>query len=301
MVCLQVVDDPVEDQWTYHAVADVILGHSLLRSFPEVDPDRIGLTGISWGGYLACIVSAVDGRFPFTAPVYGCGFLGEDSTWLGTFEKMGKEKAAKWLSLWDPSRYLPGTRMPMLWLNGTNDFAYPLGSYQKSYRLPRGERTLVIRVRMRHAHGGPGERPEEIRAFADALFRGGPPMTRITGQGVGPYVGGLRLPGPGRQGGAQLHEGLRQVAEAPLGDRSGGAFTRPRRGGGPGGGHGVLPQCGGRAWTRGERRAQRALKGPEGAVGCAGGTAGKRWSPGASAYNARGPGKRRGIPAGVRS
>ncbi len=179
------IDDPVEDQWTYHAVADVILGHSLLRSFPEVDPDRIGLTGISWGGYLACIVSAVDGRFRFTAPVYGCGFLGEDSTWLGTFEKMGKEKAAKWLSLWDPSRYLPGTRMPMLWLNGTNDFAYPLGSYQKSYRLPRGERTLVIRVRMRHAHGGPGERPEEIRAFADALFRGGPPMTRITGQGVG--------------------------------------------------------------------------------------------------------------------
>ena len=43
------VGDAAEDQWTYHAVAGVIRGHSLIRSFPEVDPDRIGVTGISWG------------------------------------------------------------------------------------------------------------------------------------------------------------------------------------------------------------------------------------------------------------
>lgn len=178
------VDGPPEDQWTYHAVAAVLLGHSLLRSFPEVDAGKVGVTGISWGGFLTCIVSAVDPRFRFAAPVYGCGFLGEDSAWLGTFEKMGKERAEKWLGLWDPSRYLARTRMPMLWLNGTNDFAYPLGSYRKSYRLPAGERTLCIRVRMAHAHGGPGEKPEEIHAFANALFKGGAPLARITGQGM---------------------------------------------------------------------------------------------------------------------
>jgi cephalosporin-C deacetylase-like acetyl esterase len=178
------IDAPEGDQWTYHAVAAVLLGHSLLRSFPEVDAERIGVTGISWGGYLTCIVSAVDPRFRFAAPVYGCGFLGEDSTWLGTFERMGKEKAEKWLGLWDPSRYLARTRMPMLWVNGTNDFAYPMGSYQKSYRLPPGERTLAIRVRMAHAHGGPGEKPEEIHALANALFRGGAPLAKVTGQGA---------------------------------------------------------------------------------------------------------------------
>jgi dienelactone hydrolase len=178
------IEQPERDQWTYHAVAGAILGHSLLRSLPEVDPDRIGVTGISWGGYLTCIVSSIDTLFKFAAPVYGCGFLGEDSTWLGTFEKMGKEKAERWLKLWDPSQHLPRTAMPMLWVNGTNDFAYPLGSYQKSYRLPKSERTLAIRVRMAHAHGGPGEKPEEIHAFANALFRGGAPLARITGQGV---------------------------------------------------------------------------------------------------------------------
>ena len=78
--------DPVADQWTYHAVAAVILAHSLIRSFPEVDPKRVGVTGISWGGYLTCIVSGVDSRFRCAVPVYGCGFLGEDSAWVKDFK-----------------------------------------------------------------------------------------------------------------------------------------------------------------------------------------------------------------------
>lgn len=177
------IDQPVEDQWTYHAVADVILAHSLIRSLPRVDPERTGITGVSWGGYLTCIVAGVDQRFKFAAPVYGCGSLGENSTWLGTFETMGETKAQKWLGLWDPSRYLPHARMPMLWVTGTNDFAYPMDSLQKSYRLPESARTLCLRVRMPHAHGGPGENPEEIHAMAEALLKDGTPLARITGRG----------------------------------------------------------------------------------------------------------------------
>jgi len=172
------VDQPAGDQWTYHAVAAVVLAHSLIRSFPEVDARRIGVTGISWGGYLTAIAAGVDSRFRFAAPVYGCGFLGEDSAWVGQFEKMGREKASKWLDLWDPSRYLPEARMPMLWVSGTNDFAYPLPSLQKSYRLPRGERTLAVRVRMPHSHPA-GAAPAEIPAFADALFGRGKPLAWI--------------------------------------------------------------------------------------------------------------------------
>lgn len=173
-------DQPIEDQWTCHAVADVILAHSLLRSLPQVDPARIGLTGVSWGGYLTCIAAAIDSRFAFAAPVYGCGFLGDNSAWLGDFEKMGPDLAARWLALWDPSVHLPQVRRPMLWVSGTNDFAYPMDSWQKSYRLPAAPRTLCLRVRMPHGHGGPGENPPEIHAMAEALFRAGPPLPRIT-------------------------------------------------------------------------------------------------------------------------
>lgn len=175
-------DDPPAEQWSYHAVAAAILAHSLLRSFPEVDRDRVGVTGISWGGYLTSIVSSLDRRLRFAAPVYGCGFLGEDSAWIPQFEKLGRERAGRWLGLWDPSQYLARTKVPTLWVNGTNDFAYPLPSWQKSYRLRRGKRTLAVRVRMKHNHPD-GASPEEIHQFANAMLRGGDPLARITKQG----------------------------------------------------------------------------------------------------------------------
>ncbi|MEN6451040.1 MAG: acetylxylan esterase [Thermoguttaceae bacterium] len=177
------IDEPIEDQWTYHAVADVVLAHSLLRSLPGVDPERIGITGISWGGYLTCVVSGVDARFRFAVPVYGCGFLGDNSVWLYDFQKMGPERSSRWLNRWDPSVWLRQSRMPMLWVTGTNDFAYPMDSLQKSYRLTQGPHTLCIRPRMPHGHGGPGENPAEILAFADQQLRQGQPLAKIAGSG----------------------------------------------------------------------------------------------------------------------
>ena len=177
------IDEPIEDQWPYHAIADIALAHSLLRSFPQVDPTSIGVTGISWGGYLTSIVSGVDSRFRFAVPIYGCGFLGDNSCWLPAFQKMGPEKSARWLGWWDPSVWLVQTKMPMLWLTGTNDFAYPMDSLQKSYRLPQGPRTICLRVRMPHGHGGAGENPAEILAFADSQLGRGKPLAKITSQG----------------------------------------------------------------------------------------------------------------------
>lgn len=69
----------VSDDWPYHAVANVIRGHSLLRSLPGVDPDRTAITGISWGGYTTCLVASLDSRFRAAVPVYGCGHLRDNS------------------------------------------------------------------------------------------------------------------------------------------------------------------------------------------------------------------------------
>ncbi len=175
----QQVDEALEDQWPYHAVADVILAHSWIRSRPEVDAARTGITGISWGGYLTSITAGVDHRFRFAAPVYGCGFITTNSTWLPAFAAMGPEKAGKWRGNWDPAVYLPDARMPVLWVTGTNDFAYPLDSLQLSYRAVKGPHFLAVRPRMPHGHGGAGENPEEILAMADAYLKGGPAMPQV--------------------------------------------------------------------------------------------------------------------------
>ncbi len=176
------INEPREDQWTYHAVSAAILGHSLLRSLPEVDPERIGLTGISWGGYLTGIIAGVDPRFKFAVPVYGCGFTDEHG-FAGSVKGLGEEGAARWMRWWDPSVYLKDAAMPFLWVTGSNDFAYTLNALQKSYRLPNGPRTPCVRLRMPHGHGDAGEGPKEIFTFADSLLKGGEALPRITGQG----------------------------------------------------------------------------------------------------------------------
>jgi dienelactone hydrolase len=199
------IDGPVHDHWTYHAVSAVIRAHTLLRQEPGVDPERIGITGISWGGYLTCITAGLDQRFRFAVPVYGCGFLGEDSVWIPTLQGMGEDRSAEWLRLWDPSRYLSHATMPMLWVTGTNDFAYPMGSLQRSYRLPASERRLCVRVRMPHGHGGTGENPDEIRAFADTYCREALPLIRITEQLVNDGEVRVRYRGRARVARAELN------------------------------------------------------------------------------------------------
>lgn len=176
------LDAPREDQWTFHAVASALLAHSLLRAQPQVDADRIGVTGISWGGYLTSIIAGVDPRYKFACPVYGCGFT-LDHNFAGSVMAQGKERGERWMRWWDPSAYLGQAKLPMLWVTGTNDFAYTFPALQKSYLLPTGPRTLAIRIRMPHGHGPAGEGPEEIHVFADSVLQGGAPLPRFTGQG----------------------------------------------------------------------------------------------------------------------
>ncbi len=149
-----VAKEDLKNTWPYQAVAAVLRGHNCLANNPPVDPDRIGITGISWGGYLTCIVAGIDDRLKVAVPVYGCGFLSENSAWEdnGIFAKMSQEARDQWISNFDPAQYLPGVRCPILFVNGTNDFAYPLDSYQKSYRLVTSPTTLSVTVNMPHSH-----------------------------------------------------------------------------------------------------------------------------------------------------
>lgn len=175
------LDWPMEDQWTYHAVADAMLANSLLRSLPDVDPERIGLTGISWGGYLTSIIAGVDARFKCAAPVYGCGFY-PDTLFNGDLRKLSPEQRDRWMRWWDPSNYLGEAKMPLLWVSGAKDHFYPLTALQKSYRQAPGPRNLAIRVQMTHGQGE-GEAPEEIQVFVNSVLNDGTPLLRITGQG----------------------------------------------------------------------------------------------------------------------
>jgi hypothetical protein len=130
------------------------------------------VTGISWGGYTTCLVASLDERFRAAVPVYGCGFLFEgESVQKPSIDKLGERREA-WIKAYDPSSLLPRCRVPILFVNGTNDVHYPLDSYQKSFDVVPGVKQMRIEVKMPHGHP-PGWAPQEIGLFIDSYCREG--------------------------------------------------------------------------------------------------------------------------------
>lgn len=170
---VECADEPKGDQWVFHAVAAILRSHSFLRSLPGVDTRAIGLTGVSWGGFLACIAAAADDRFAYAAPVYGCGFNHEPGGLAA-----GQPLSEKWAALWDASAFLPFVKCPMLWVDSTNDFAFAPDRVRRSASLAPVPHVFSTHLRMHHGHTE-GERPPEILVFANHYARGGADVVRI--------------------------------------------------------------------------------------------------------------------------
>jgi len=170
------------DQWPYHAVGALVRAHSHLRALPEVDAGKTGITGISWGGFLTVLTTAVDSRFKFAMPVYACGFYDEMPSYesrLNAWNNVSPDKVSRWNRLFDPKHYAPKMALPVMWFASTSDFAFPFDLLQRTVALPPDMPTLAIRVNMSHAHGPAGENMPELFMFADHVVCGGRPLPKV--------------------------------------------------------------------------------------------------------------------------
>ena len=83
-------------------VANMVLSHSLLRSFPEVDAGHTLFVGLSWGSWYGGCVAAVDSRFRGAIMIYCCDYKENKSTIV-------------------TGRFLHAAKVPMWWSVSTND------------------------------------------------------------------------------------------------------------------------------------------------------------------------------------
>jgi dienelactone hydrolase len=162
------IDSALNKQWVYHSVANVILAHSLINSFHEVDPNRTAITGISWGGFLTCIVTGIDERFKVAVPVYGCGYIDEPGGYFydNDMKHISPDVKAKWTAQYGPEHYIGKATMPFLWVNGTKDPFYPPNIFSKTYNLVKTPENFRLTTDMVHGHE-PGWAPNEIGLFID--------------------------------------------------------------------------------------------------------------------------------------
>ena len=182
------VDLAPEEQWPYHAAAAIISAGSFLASLPNVDAEKIGLTGISWGGYAVALAAGYDDRFRFVMPVYGCG--GFDTGLKLVPEDASAKKIRKFAELWDPNNTLADAKMPILWVNGANDFAFDVFNWNRSSGLS-SHSYRALRPTMVHGQHE-GEIPPELEAFAKIVLAGGefPGFDKVLYNGDTSQLGG---------------------------------------------------------------------------------------------------------------
>ncbi len=169
----------LHDVWSYHAVGIVILAHSLLLNRPEVNRQKTALTGISWGGYLTCIVAGLDDRFKAAVPVYGCAYYDESDVFGKDLAKLSSQGKANWMKYFDPSVYLPFARSSLLFVNGNKDRFYNIVLYARTYALPqKAEKKICLKPDMRHSRPY-GLESVKIRYFFGSVLNDGVPLPKL--------------------------------------------------------------------------------------------------------------------------
>ena len=164
-----------ENAAMYQNVLNVIRAHNVLRSYPGVDENNIGITGISWGGVTTTTVIGVDNRFKFAVPVYGCGYLDESETYFSDYFKRNGNTI-----MWDPANFAARSTVPTLYVNSDSDEHFSINSTTKSVGVTDGSR---MSIRNKYGHGyTQGWAPAEIYTFADGMINGYDPFITITSQ-----------------------------------------------------------------------------------------------------------------------
>jgi hypothetical protein len=140
-------------------VADTVLSNSVLRSLEFVEPEEVGLTGISWGGLITSTAVCYDQRFAFAVPVY-IAFHMAQSTSASVGNLPSNTFAA---ALWQDAELLSKSTVPVLMLASDRDhFASP-NTNQATYRdLAQG--TLIFKPAFGHSQQE-GATPNEIYRY----------------------------------------------------------------------------------------------------------------------------------------
>ncbi len=121
----------------------IIIAKAVLSWFitnKNVDPERIGVYGVSWGGTITWLLNSYDNRIKAACAIYGCG----DHTLPGRIMNIGVVKNAameeNWRKFFDPSMRATRQNAPLLMMQATNDFWGWMDSTARNLgRIPDGK------------------------------------------------------------------------------------------------------------------------------------------------------------------
>lgn len=174
------VKPKLTDNYIYHAVLAQMRAVTFLRTREQVDRERIGLVGVSWGGATGLITTSLDKRIKCFVNVYGSGFLRGACTWHEYLDTLPPEEFDAWERHFDASRYVADINVPVLGLTGTNDNCYYLPRFLKTMRGIEPTPPLLLRPNLDHKLDDPAREGyyKWLAVQLKGLHAKGPPALR---------------------------------------------------------------------------------------------------------------------------
>ncbi|MCS7180748.1 MAG: hypothetical protein NZ891_05290, partial [bacterium] len=160
--------DPKDGNLTHYAIAQM-RAITYLTTIPQVNPEKIGIGGSSYGGFFATLIAGADPRIKC-----GMSFFAGGNLSYGTnrpeFNKMESEQDVEiWNKTIDPALRLKFRKVPFLWGIAANDHWDYLPALIKTYEDSIGEKRIAIVPMWSHAF--PEEIDEQLFSWFDIYLK----------------------------------------------------------------------------------------------------------------------------------
>ena len=164
----------------YHGAVALLKAVSYLESRAEVDRNRIGMCGSSWGGFYTTLMTGLDPRLKAGSAMFGTGSLQLGNSWWfggGPNAKFDAATREHWRTTLDPAFRLAQQQTPIGWFTGANDHFYWMPALMETHRLAAGPKHLTILPNWNH--GLTPTADEQVFAWLDVHLKGAPPFNTV--------------------------------------------------------------------------------------------------------------------------
>lgn len=164
----------------YHGAVALLRAVSFLEAQPQVDKNRIGMAGSSWGGFYTTLMTGVDPRIKASACLFGSGNLQMGNMWwdaYGRSEKFPAHVRDHWRTTLDPAWRLPHCKTPIAWFTATNDWFFWMPAMMRTFHMAGGPKSLTLVPNWDHAL--PPEIVDQLFAWLDTHLKSKPPLIKV--------------------------------------------------------------------------------------------------------------------------
>lgn len=131
---------------------------NFISTQPNVNKERVGITGLSWGGYTTTLLAGLlKERVKAVYAIYGSGFFDKGSIWESTLDSLPENEKEIWLTYLDPGRRASSITASYFIEAASNDIYFLPTSIVSTLNKISGNKNQIWGANLNHSRVKNGE------------------------------------------------------------------------------------------------------------------------------------------------